>query len=183
MAIWALCTAVLATAISMVFLTHIAVRWHDKHAPRTLSEVAADQEQLLWHFRKVLWLCGSLFAVAVYGFLVPRVGHGWLLFGAWTVTYLGNLLLAVVPARGKTFWAHHILAQSMATGMLAMAFLFWVNLHGWYVAVEGCVAVVMSLMAALTFLDKARYIIYELAFLYLSHFSIVIAVLALIHNL
>lgn len=73
MVIWTFYAAFLATLVSIVGLSRMAIKEHDKLQPRTLSELAAAQEPLLNHFRKILWVCGTLFAITVYGYLVPRI--------------------------------------------------------------------------------------------------------------
>lgn len=62
--------------------------------------------------------------------------------------------------------------------MLSMAYLFWFSLSK-FVGLEAVIALTMSLLAALTLTDRRRYIVYELSFIFLSHVSILIAVLAL----
>lgn len=169
-----LAAAVLATVISVVALSRLAYVWHDTRAPRSLSELAAAQDRLLGHFRNVLWVCGTLFAVAIYGAIAPRLVYGFWLGLAWTVTYLGDVLLAVVPARGKTMRIHMMYGHAMAVGMWAMALLFCLGFTGGLKIAALCVLAAMTLSAVLTVADKPRYIFYELAFLYLSHISIVL---------
>lgn len=175
MQIIGLIAASFGTLISMTALSRIAYVWHDRDRPRALSELAAAEDTLLVHFRNVLWACGTLFAVAVYGAIVPDFAYpGWL-FVAWTVTYAGDVLLAAIPARDDTFRFHIVCAQAMAAGMLAMAYLFFAGLWGGLGTAELVVALAMTLLAVLTVADKVRYVFYELGFLYLSHISIVLA--------
>ncbi len=179
MAIWTFYPAFIATLVSVVGLGRLAWREHDKQQPHNLSELAATQERLLLHFRNILWLCGTLFAITVYGFIVPRIGHPVLVAIAWSITYFGDVSLAIIPARDKTIALHNVLAQSMGVGMVAMAYLYWLNLRGSYAAIELCVSLLMTLLGIMAFADKRRFIFYELPFLYLSHISIVVAALAL----
>ena len=175
MQVVALFAAFAGTLISILSLSRIAYAWHDKSQPRTLSELAAEQDTVLLRFRNTLWLCGTLFAVTVYGLLIWKLSVGIWLFVAWTVTYVGNILLAVFPARDKTVRLHLLYAQAMAAGMLAMAYLFWVSMqHGFEIA-GMVIALSMTTLALLTVFDKVRYIFYELSFLYLSHASIALA--------
>jgi hypothetical protein len=174
----ALVSSILATVLSVVSLTRIAIQNHDASKPRTLSELAASEEQLLVRFRKILVVCGSLFAITIYGYLVGEVEHLALLASAWSLTYLGELALAALPAKGKTLKLHTLCAQAMAFGMFLMACAFWLDLDGSIHAIEGLFALAMAGCAALTILDKRRFIFYELPFLFLSHTSIVLAVIA-----
>lgn len=169
-----LAASALATVTSIASLSRLAYIWHDAAAPKSLSELAAVQDRLLNHFQKVLWTCGTLFAVAVYGAIAPNFIHGVWLSIAWTVTYLGDVLLAAVPMRGKTVLLHTLYAQAMALGMWGMAWVFFWGFTGWFKVVALGIVIAMMLLALLTFADKRRYIFYELAFLYLSHVSIIL---------
>lgn len=179
MTAWALYPALLATLLSVISLSSIAFRYHDKQQPSTLSELAAAQEPLLNRFRAILWICGTLFAITVYGYIVTLINHAPLIAGAWTLTYVGNLLAASIPARDKRLKLHNICAQAMGIGMLAMAYLFWFNLHGLYAEIEVAISLSMTLLIIMTLTDRKRYIFYELSFIFLSHISILVAVLAL----
>ncbi len=175
---WAFYPAFLATLLSVISLSRIAFKYHDKQQPRTLSELAAAQQALLNRFRTILWVCGTLFAITVYGYVVAQINHASLLAGAWTLTYAGNLLAAIIPARDKQLKLHNICAQAMGVGMLAMAYLFWLNLGGAAAGSEACISLAMTLLIFMTLTDRKHYIFYELSFIFLSHFSILVAVLA-----
>ncbi len=170
----------LATLLSVVLLTRIAYIHHDKTQPRNLSELAAKEDQLLIYFRNVLWTCGTLFAITVYGLLVPRTVLAIPLCIAWTITYLGNLLLAIVPARNHTVRLHNFFAQTMGAGMLGMACIFWLSFTGIYATFEIALAILMTILGAMAFIDKKRFIVYELSFLFASHITIVVAAIGLI---
>ena len=179
MPVWTFYPAFAGAIISMIALTRIAWHEHDRDQPRTLSELAAAEARLLKQFRNVLWLCGSLFAITAYWFIVPRINHApWVIF-AWSLTFAPEMLLARIPERGKTRRLHDLLAEAMGAGMLLLAFVFWRNLHGTYADGELAIALVMSALAVLTVLDRRRFIFYELPFIYWSHFSLLVAALAL----
>ena len=176
---WAVLVSLLATGISMVGLTYLAYKEHDRNQPRTLSELAAAQDRLLRRFRIILWLCGTLFAVAMYGYVIPKSMLPVLVFIAWSIVIVGEFLVSFLPAKGKTRRAHEVSAQCMAFGMGATAFLFLFDLTGAYLVIGVSIALIMALLAAATFIDPRRFILYELLFLYLSHASIVLAALFL----
>lgn len=176
---WTVYLSLLATTISITGLTLIAYREHDHEQPRTLSELAAAQDHLLRRFRIILWVCGTLFAIVMYGYVVPHSTLPPLIFIAWTMVIVGELLVSFLPAREKTRRSHEISAQCMALGMGASAFLFLANLSGVYLAIELGIAFSMGLLAVATFIDPRRFIFYELLFLYLSHTSIVLTTLFL----
>ncbi len=166
--------AIVATLISMVRLTQIAHKHHNRLQPRTLSELAAAQDRLLGYFRTTLIICGTLFA-AVYGFVAPHLGYWLALTVAWATVIVGNMLAAFIPARDSTRRLHETCAQLMAAGMIALSYVFWLSLPAPYAHIELCIAIVASVLAVGTILDRPRFIWYELPFIYLSHISIVIA--------
>jgi hypothetical protein len=171
----ALLLASVATIGSVFNLTKISVRTHHSTAPKSLSERATLEEILLLRFRKTLFICSTLFALAIYGFIAPSVTNGWWVAGAWTITYLGIIAAAILPARDKTFYAHFWFAQGMGLGMLLLAVAFWKSYSGVGSALELAISLIMAVLAMLTYADKRRFIFYELGFLYLNHISIVVA--------
>lgn len=171
----ALFPALTATLLSMIILTRIAVTTHTFAAPKSLSERAALEDALLVRFRKTLLVCSTLFAVTVYFFIAPALKHPWLIVGAWTLEYVGVIIAALLPARGRTYYLHVAAAQCMAGGMLLLAFAFWMSTIGVGSTIELAIAVVMVLFALLSYINKRHYIFHELSFIYLSHFTIVLA--------
>ncbi len=173
----ALILSVSATLGSMIILTSIAVSTHSSTAPKSLSERAVLERTLLIRFRHTLLLCSTLFAVSVYFFIAPAAKYPWLIIGAWTLEYVGVIIAALLPAKGKTFYPHVAAAQCMGAGMLLLPFAFWKNTAGVGSVLELCLALAMTVFAILIYADKRRYIFHELAFIYLSHFTIVLAAL------
>lgn len=169
--------SLIATLGSVVFLTKIAASTHTPAAPKSLSERATLETALLVRFRKTLLVCSTLFAIAIYFFIAPAAEHSWWIIVAWTMEYIGVIIAAILPAKGKTFHAHVAVAQCMGIGMLLLAFAFWKNTTGVGSTIELVLALIMTAFALLTYLDKRRYIFHELIFIYLSHFTIVLAAL------
>jgi hypothetical protein len=167
-----------ATLISIISLSRIAYKQYDKLQPRTLSQLAAAQDRLLRYFRTTLVICGLLFAVSLYGFIIPSL-QSIALAIAWSVTLGGNLLAAILPARGKTNMLHEISARLMALAMIAMAYIFSVQLTGVSSIIERGIAIVLPALALGTIVNTRRFISYELAFIYLSHISIVTAAISI----
>lgn len=175
---WTFYPAFLGTVISVSGLSRIALL-HDNDHPHTLSELAAAEQHLLRQFRTILWTCGLLFAITMYWFIGPRVPHPFWIEAAWTVELGGNWLAALIPARNKTLVVHNVLAQTMAVGMLALAYGFWWDLSGRAEVIELMLAVSITVFTLLTFLDKRRFIVYEMLLIFFSHFSILVAAIAL----
>lgn len=175
---WTFYPVFIATLISIVGLGRLAAREHNRDMPRNLSQLAAAEQRLLVRFRNILVICGVLFAITVFGFIVPRMTDIWVaIFGGLMIG--GELLAGLIPARGKTVLLHNGLAQVMALGMFGLALLFWINLEGVYAWLELALLGSMVVMGILTLLDRRRYIIYELGYIYLSHTSILVAAIAL----
>jgi hypothetical protein len=179
MAFWLYSPAFLATAISIVGWTYMAVKEHNNVSPQALSELGAARSETLAYFRCILWICGVLFGITMYFFVIPRIDL-WLLHTlAWSMTLFGEVLLGVYPAIGKTKRLHDMLAMIMGVGMLAMSYLFWWSFGGIFMYVEMGIALAMTLLAILTIIRFRIFIVYELLFIFLSHISILVAVIAL----
>jgi hypothetical protein len=171
--------ALVATFLSVTCLSYLAFRKHDVTNPRPLSELGATGSRSLTYFRIVLVVCGTLFAVTMFGFLIPKVHYSLYLLIAWVVYYGDELLLAIVPARGTwEYRLHNVFAYAMAAGMLATAFIFIISLHGLPATLEVVGMAVMAVAGIMTFIDRKRYILYELAFIYTSHLTILTAAIA-----
>ena len=176
---WQSLVALAATLISIPSLTCLAWKEYDSGNPRTLSELAAKNKGTLTYFRTVLWLCGSLFALALFPSATYFDNRMLIILGS-TLMIGGELLLAWLPARSKTMRAHNILAIVMAIGMLILAVTFIAELTDVYRLVAIIIGASMGLLALLTFVDRKHFVFYELPFIFLSHLSIVIALFAIV---
>lgn len=153
---WTAYAAFIATAISIVGLSCLAIQGHLKETPRTLSELAAAEQALLVRFRNILIVCGLLFGVTVFGFLAPNSANAPLvaLFGSLMIG--GELLASLIPGRKKTKFIHTAMAQIMALGMLGLAFLFWFSTEDIYYWIEMSLATLMCGLGMLTWFDKKK---------------------------
>ena len=176
---WIAYPAIVATIISVICLSYLALRKHVAKHPRTLSELAVDSVRSLTYFRLVLWLCGSLFAVTMYGYVIPNLKLAIPQTIAWSVTYLSEVLLACVPAVGKGRNVHLALATLMGLGMLSSAWVFVFSVTGNFAVIELVLASTMTVLVVGTVVDKKRYIFYELPFIFLAHISILTAVFSI----
>lgn len=173
-------TAFMGTILSMTLLSYLAWKEHNPDSPRTLSQLAAQNKRLVWWFRIALWTCGTLFAITMYGLIIPTSKNHTALFIAWTVYYTCELLLALFPARGTIEkYLHNVFSYSMGGAMLVVAFLFAADFSGIPQFIEASITLTMVLLGCLTYIDKKRFIFYELPFIYLSHISILVAAIAL----
>lgn len=175
---WAFYPVFVGTLVSIMGLSRIALKNHDKTNPRTLSELAAAEQSVLSHFRSILIVCDLLFALTVFGFIVPRITNSAVIaiFGAMMIG--GELFVSLLPARGRTFNVHFVLAQIMAVGMFGLALIFCFELP-MFLLIEAAILLTMCVMIFLTFVNKKHYLVYELAYIFASHLSIVVAAIAL----
>jgi len=173
--------AFFATLLSVVCLSYLARKEHIPDNPQTLSMMAANRLQALRYFQVVLWVCGTLFAITMYFYLIPRISYSAPQAAAWSLTYFSEMLLAAIPASGKNIKLHNILSFGMGLGMLGSAYLFVISLDGIYAGLELLISAAMTALGLATFFDRKRFIFYELPFIYLAHISILIALMALIN--
>jgi len=141
----------------MISLTSLARREYDARRPRTLSELAAAKPATLHRFRIILWGCDLLFALTVFGYLMPHLAQpvAILLFGGLMIG--GELFVAIVPARRRTLQLHETIARIMAAGMLGLAYTFFVVCSGLAATVEMLLAGIMSLLAIMALINRSRF--------------------------
>ena len=139
------------TFLSVSGLSYLAWKKHIPAMTKPLSELAVEDPQSLAFFRIVLITCSTLFAISMYGFVIPRAGSNGLQFVAWTVTYISALLLAILPAHGKTLHWHNLFAMFMFIGMLDTAVLFSLSTDLSVVCRELCryISILMGALAVL----------------------------------
>ena len=116
-------TAFLGTIGSIIGHGYIAVSQHDRQNPKSLSELAAAERQLLRRFRWTAFVNSTLLAITVYWFIAPRNEYGLVQSLAWSLEYLGGILMLIFPAKDKFLALHNAFALAMAVGMLALAYL------------------------------------------------------------
>lgn len=177
---WLVYPALYGMLVSMTALTGMVFRLHDKRQPKSLSQLVTAEMRFLKQFRNILLLCGTLFSVTVFGFIIPNFTWPLALMVVWSLAYLANAAIAFIPAANRTASLHAKLAQLMAASFLAAAYLLALGLSGDYADLELFIAFTMSLLAILTLTDTRHFVVYELAFIYLSHLSILLASLALL---
>lgn len=171
--------AFLGTLGSIVSLGYIAATEHSQKNLRTFSELVAAEQHLLFRFRWVSIICSTLLAITVYWFIAPRNDYGLAQTIAWSLEYLGGILMLTFPARDKFIAIHTIFAQAMAAGMFALACLFLPVLDGLYFNLGLLCVLAMTIFGAATIIDKKRFMLHELTFIFISHITICIAALGL----
>ena len=173
-------SAILGMAISLSALTNLLVKNHDKLNPKSLSELAAAEDKLLRQFRVGLFICGSLFAISMYFLVLPRMDEPIPLLTVYSISYLSILLAALLPARSTTLKFHIFAGRIMGISMLMLSYLFAYGVHGVFGRIEILLAIFMTSLAAVTYMDKKHFAYYEIAYLGLNHLTIVIACISLL---
>ncbi|HEY1835262.1 MAG TPA: hypothetical protein VGG13_00365 [Candidatus Saccharimonadales bacterium] len=174
-------SAFIATALSMTGLTYLAWKKYTHERPLPISQLGASSRRTLLYFRMVLWTCGTLFAISFYFFIATRISHSSVVLATWTGTFICELALGIFPAYGEIrLDLHNACAFLMACGFVALTVLFSMYLKGAYATIELGLAIAMVALDVLAIAYyKTRFIFYELPSIYLSHISILIAVLVL----
>lgn len=176
---WTFYTAFIGTFLSVTLLSYLAWKEHNPRQPRTLSEIAAQRRELLIYFRTVLWVCGTLFAITVFGFIRPRIDNNFIQTAAWLLLFIPEFLLGAFNAKGNIeLLLHNVLSLIMGFGMWLTALMFAFSLSGIYMKIEMILTIVLSILALLTIVDRKKFLFYELPFIYISHLSILVAALA-----
>ena len=154
-------------------------REHDRANPVTLSELAARKRESVRYFRLILWVCGPLFGLTAVLFIAPRLQLP-VLTALLILMVAFEMLVGVFPPTDKKQKIiHEIIAYAMAVTMLAAAVMFALSLPRFTLA-EWLLVGLMLVCAAAAFLRRGAFIFYELGFIFMSHLTLVIAVLALI---
>lgn len=178
MPIWTFYPAFVGTFISVIAWTYLARKEHLSHVPRTLSELAAENPKALKYYRIVLWTCGPLFAITMFAFIVERVRHPLIIGIACALAIITETLIGLFPAQRGKVTTHDIIAGVMGAAMIASGYLFAWALKGSYAHVELVFAVCMNVLGVFCLINRKRYLFYELPLIYLSHFSVLVAALA-----
>ncbi len=179
MSSWTFYPAFVGTAISVVGWLYFAQKEHVTHLPRTLSELAAEKPVALRYYRTILWICGPLFAITLFAFILPRAPYPLLIGSVSALVIIPEILIGFFPARHGKVTIHDVIAGLMGTAMISLAYVFAWTLLGVYSTIELWFAILMTILGVLCLVNRKRYLFYELPLIFLSHFSILVAALAL----
>ncbi len=172
--------AFVGTFLSITLNSHLAWREHHPDNPHSLSRLVAQTNEQVRRFRIVSAVVATLFAITMYFFVVPNVHYSAAMFLVWSIYYASELLLSIFPERGTIEkQLHSFFAYCMAFAMLATTFIFIISFDGGVRAIEAAILIGMILLGVLTRVDNKHFIFYELAFIYFSHASILVAAIAL----
>lgn len=176
---WTFYPAFIGTGISVIGWVAVAHSQYRKQFPSTLSELASDSPENLKYYRAILWVCGPLFAVTLFGFVIQRIAHPLVIGLVSALTITSEMLLGIFTAQRNLFTAHDVISGVMGVAMILSAYLFAWSLTGSSELVELTFAIGMSLAGLLCIVDRKRYIFYELAVIFLAHLSVITIAIAL----
>ncbi len=145
----------------------------------TLSHIATLDKERIKYFRLILWICGPLFLLTTVLFIAPRINSA-AYAQLWIVIVLTEILLgAILPTTKQNSLVHNFFAYLMAIGMfVSVLILIFTQIQ--YSEVLIVVAILMLIAAILMFIKRNKYVYFELAYIFLSHISVLIAVLSLV---
>lgn len=176
---WTFYPAFIGAFISVTAWTYFAFKEHARQNPRNLSQIAYEKEQALLYYRIVLWICGPLFAITFFGFMVERISHPLVVGIVCSFISIPEILLGFFPARKDKLVIHDYVAGVMGLAMVTAGYLFAFYLKNSYSHIELVLAAAMSILGLLFIITKRRHLHYELPLIYISHFSILVAAIAL----
>lgn len=146
--------AFIGTIGSVIGHSYIAISRHTQQSPKSLSELAAAESKLLKQFRWTALINSTLLAITVYFFISPRNDYGLAQSVAWSLEYLGGILMLIFPAKDKLLRLHVVFALAMAVGMFALACLFLPILDGIYYGLGLICTIAMAVSGIAVFIDK-----------------------------
>jgi len=147
--------------------------------PRTLSELASETLNGMRYYRIVLWVCGPLFGITLFAFILPKISNQAIIGVTSLTVILTEMLVGVFPAKRGVFTRHDVIAGLMGLSMIALTYFFAWSLNDMFARIELLLAISMCIVAVCCFIDRKRFLFYELTLIFLSHLSIIIAALAL----
>ena len=168
------------TIISVIFLTSLAWKEHHPDNPRSFSTLVAERKELVKQFRIASVVVSTLFTITIFFFIVPKVHYGSTLFVVWATCYISELLVSVFPERGTIEkQLHSFFGYNMALCMVLTTLVLIFSFNGGVRTLELAIFISMLILGAVGQIDRKRFIFYELPFIYMSHASILVAVVAL----
>ena len=174
---WALYPVFVGTILSIVLWTRFVLRERAFSENLTLSELAAKRD--VKYFRFVLWLCGPLFGLTTIFYILPRL-HSLPTEVLLVVVVLLELVAGIflpVNKRHKLF--HELIAYTMGLCMFVAAVCLALVLPRLGI-LEAAFSVAMLVCVTGMGVNRRNFIYYEVAFIFISHFTIVTAVVSLI---
>lgn len=175
---WAPIMALLATALSVVgWVTYVRI-FNNRCYFATLSQVALTSNDSKLFFRSIVWVCGSIFYVAMVLMSISITSQ--LLPFLWYATIFFEVMVGVVLPKNKiaTMW-HNFFAYGMAFFMLVSAFVAALSFQDVAILLW-LLASCMTIFAILAVIRKRHFILYELNFLFLAHLTIVVSAFAVV---
>ncbi|QQS18820.1 hypothetical protein IPL68_02015 [Candidatus Saccharibacteria bacterium] len=142
------------------------------------SKLALRSDANAHYYRTLMWLCPILFGLTGLVFVAPRL-HNWIIITLIMTTVLCCMVAGVfLPRGGLEEILHNIFAYTMGVAMLGLALVSALVLPK-YTIVAGIIATVMAAIAIVGPRHRRHYIFFELAFIFLSHGSMILIALSI----
>ncbi len=166
--------------LSVVWTSLLIYQEYDHNTDHTLSLIGGKNEVIIKRFKRILVVCGGLITFGVLFGIVPYTSERLGVSVLWMLVYGCELGVAYRPLRpGTQSLSHQIFGRLMAAGFLATAVIFVRILPLQAAWAEYYLCLVMGGFAILGTAHPRRFIFYEVPFIFLSHVTIAIALLAL----
>jgi hypothetical protein len=174
---WALYPVFVATGLSVLGWAYYIRREHDAAHPVELSKFAVRNRANTVYYRTFMWLCPLLFAVTGLWYVWPSLRSPFVVL-LWLLSCVFCMLAGVfLPRGGWRERLHDMFAYGMGLAMLALAFGAAWSIPRFSV-LAWLVALAMAVIAIVGPHRRSQYIFYEVAFIYLSHFTMILIALA-----
>lgn len=161
---------VLGTILSVAGWLSFVWAYGGRDTALTLSELATRSPWQRLHYRTVLWLCGALFLFAA----LVSTGFGQVTLIFWVMMVIFEMMAGVIlPTNEVRTRIHLFFAYGMGVFMLAAGVSFAIDVWTVWLLI---LAMVASFVLGLT--DRGRLLYYEMAFIFLSHLTFILAVFA-----
>ncbi len=174
---WSFYPVFVGTFLSIVLWLRFVVREHSIGTQITLSELGANRNAN--YFRFVLWLCGPLFGLTAIFYIFPRIGSPLVGLLIITTIVLELLVGMFLPLNKRHKSLHELIAYGMGLCMFASALglAFTLPRFGWLQAIFVVAMIACAIGMAV---NKRHFIFYEVAFIFISHFTMITAAVSLL---
>lgn len=180
MASWALYPVFIATFLSVTGWIYFMWRWHDVDRHTPLSIRATRSRAHATYYRTLMLACPLLFTITALWFVAPRTTNIALVV-LWLIATISCIFTGIfLPTDShREKMLHDVFAYTMAAAMLVLAYTAAITLPSFSV-VLWLTATTMTLIALVGTHRKNHYVLYEMGFIFLSHFSMIIITLTVI---
>ena len=148
-----------------------------------LSQLVAQDFSDLRLFRIAVFAGGTPIAISVFFYIVPNVDENVSLMFSFLAVYAGEVMLSLIPDKSTspeifTFTLHNAFAWAGFFGMIVTPLLLSNLLGGFAAQLETTIFCIMLPLSLAAIIYRKRFLVFELSFVFMSHLSVIVAVLA-----